>query len=208
MHQVSVITSAPADRRRQAAAYLIVLALAFAIQGCAFLGVIEWLGQASGATRLPRGLAAAQAVNPDLVVLPPDIRHWAALKLPRIAKEQPEIVLIGTSRANQARSAMFRPYAFYNASLTAWTIDQIRTMLDHVTRLAKPRVVIIGLDYFMFIDAYTRAFPQQRDMYYDNDIRIKYQLEVNLIRSLYKYPDLPRRLFDIVRGGRRGVRTA
>jgi hypothetical protein len=200
MHEVLNTANAPGDRRRQAAAYLIVLTLAFAVLGCGFLGVIEWLGQISGATQLPRSLAAAQADNPDLVVLPPDIRHWAALKLPRIAKEQPEIVLIGTSRGNQVRSAMFRPYTFYNASLTAWTIDQIRTMLDHVTQVAKPRVAIIGLDYFMFIDAYTRAFPQQRDMYYDNDFRIKFQLEVNLIRSLYKYPDLPSRLFEFVRG--------
>lgn len=186
--------------RRQAANHLIVLALAVLVVAGTFLGVIEGIGQVSGGTVLPKSMAAAQAGNPDLVVLPPDIRHWAALKIPRIAHEQPEVLVIGTSRLNQVRSAMFKPYSFYNASLTAWTLDQIRAVLDHATRVAKPRVAIIGLDYFMFIDGYTRSFAQQRDMYYDNDMRIKYQLTLNLIRSLYKYPDLRRQVADILGG--------
>jgi hypothetical protein len=181
-------------------AHLLHIALAVLVLAGMLLGLLEWIGQITGATVLPARMAAAQARNPNLVTLLPDIRHWAALKLPRIAHEQPEIVMIGTSRLNQVRRTMFRPYSFYNASLTAWTLDQIRTMLDHVTKVAKPRVVIIGLDYFMFIDGYTRGFPSQRNMYYDNDLRIKYQLEVNLIRSLYTYSDLWLRLADIMRG--------
>jgi hypothetical protein len=168
--------------------YLTALSLALALISSAFLLALEWIGERTGATVLPRQMAAEQAADVNLVALPAEIRHWAALKVPRIAFEQPDIVLIGSSRGNEVRSAMFRPYKFYNASLTCWSLEQMRAMLDQVTKVAKPRVIILSLDYFMFTDVYAASVTKERTMLFDDDLKIEYQSAINLLRSIYKYP--------------------
>jgi hypothetical protein len=182
---------------RQNVRYLVVLAAIFLLIAGGCFAVLAWVGQVTGTTWRPRSLAAAQAHNRDLLVLPVDLRHWAALKVARIAQEQPEIVLIGSSRGNQVRSVMFQPYAFYNASLTAWTIDQVTMMLEHVTRVAKPRVAIITLDYFMFGDTYA-AVNASRTMYFNNDLRIQYQSAIILVRTIFNEPHVRERMIPIL----------
>lgn len=187
---------------RWAARHLAAIASAFLLVGGCLLAVVERIGEVTGATLLPRTMAAIQASDPKALVLPGELRHWGALKLARIAEAQPEVVLIGSSRGNEFRSAMFKPYRFHNAALTAWNIDHLTTMLDRITQVSQPSVVMVGLDYFMFTNRYADSVAIERGMYFD-DLRLKYQAQVYLLRSMYKYPDLFRRIFpDLLRGVR------
>jgi hypothetical protein len=178
------------------ARYLLILSFGFLFCSAAFIIALETTGQITGATWLPRNLAAAQAANRSLVVLPAEIHHWAALKLQRIADDQPDIVLLGSSRGNEVRAVMFRPYTFYNASVTAWSFGQTIDMLDHVTKISQPRVTVLALDYFMFTNAFARDVEPERTMYFDDDLRIKYQSEIDLVRALYKDPYLLQTIVD------------
>ena len=67
---------------------------------------------------------------------------------------QPQIMTVGSSRVLQFRSLFFnkQPHAFYNGGAPAWTLDQIRQLLDRLT--FTPKVLIIGLDQPWFNDAY------------------------------------------------------
>lgn len=154
------------------------------------IGVLEYIGLASDSIKLPRKMAQAQIESPLSLVLPGDLRYWAAYKLPLIAEQKPEIVLVGSSRAGQMRSAMFKPYKFYNASFTAWSVKQVVEMVDQITRVSKPRVIIVALDHFMFTDAYEKSVAVQRSMYFNNDWRFRYDSFFNFIKLLTQRPSL------------------
>jgi hypothetical protein len=121
------------------------------------IACMEWAAWASGAVLMPTRLAQKQFEDPSALVLPNDLRFFAPFKLAHIAIAQPEIVFIGSSRCNELRSAMFRPYIFYNACLSAWTLPQFVKMFDLVTKVSHPRVVMFSLDYFEFTDIYAAA---------------------------------------------------
>jgi len=55
-------------------------------------------------------------------------------QLESAALYKPEIVYISSSRAGEFREQMFRPYSFHNLLFTAWTVDQVTTILDRVSR--------------------------------------------------------------------------
>ncbi len=67
---------------------------------------------------------------------------------------QPQIITVGSSRVLQFRSLFFdqQPSAFYNTGAPAWTLDQVRQLLQGLT--FAPRVLIVGLDQPWFNDAY------------------------------------------------------
>ena len=75
---------------------------------------------------------------------------------------QPEILAVGSSRVLQFRAAFFdrNPQAFYNAAAPAWTLDQVRKLLDRLT--FTPSIVILALDQPWFNDAYVAdVLPEQ-----------------------------------------------
>jgi len=127
---------------------------ALAVTAALLIGCLEFVAAISGAVWTPRMLAQKQIDDPSVLVLPNDLRYFAALKLAHIAVIQPEVVFIGSSRCNELRSVMFRPYDFYNACLSAWTLPQFVKMFDMVTRVSHPRVVMFSMDYFAFSDVY------------------------------------------------------
>jgi len=118
---------------------------------------VNWLGESIGATTSLINLANAQARDRSAIVLPFDLRYWADLKLPRIATEKPDVILISSSRGGEMRSQMLEPYKFYNLSFTAWTMDQVVEIFDRATRDFVPKVAIVSLDYFMFTDRWPKA---------------------------------------------------
>lgn len=128
------------------------------VVGCALLQIalLEYFGWATLEGRPPAAAARLQQDNMPVVFFPTDARNWAAFKLQRIADEQPEIIAIGNSRCSQLRSAMFMPYKFYNACLTAWTVSQLRDFLNRITEVSHPRVVIFSMDYFQLSNSYQR----------------------------------------------------
>jgi hypothetical protein len=180
------LLNAPASRVVSGRSFLIAVLLSVAV----VIALVEWIGWSTGATVPPRRMAAAQDENQKLLVLPPDLKYWASMKLGRIAHDKPEIVFIGTSRCNQFRSAMFSPYIFYNACLTAWTLDQVANMLDLVTRIDRPRVVMFALDYFMFTDQYEVGFSKKFAMEFSYGVRSHVEGLADLERVFLTHPSI------------------
>jgi hypothetical protein len=118
----------------------------------------------------PRSLAQSQQENPKLILEPTGgISQYAAYKLARIKELQPDIIYVGQSRCSQFRSAMFKPYSFYNACLTSWTLDQVREFIERMAAVAKPSIVIVELDYFMFTKEYKAAWTINGTMDFEPD---------------------------------------
>jgi hypothetical protein len=197
------VTAEPLNTIRYLAVVLGVFAPISAILLCA----VVWLGSLSGAILLPEEMGAEQNADPAIVALPFHLRYWAALKLPRIAEEQPEIVSIGSSRGMELRSAMFAPYKFYNASLSAWTVDQEITMVDRITQVARPRIIIVGLDYFMFQGQYARDMARERTMRFANGWWFRHESLGNMMREFWNQPALLADLIDSWRIGNIPIRS-
>jgi len=97
----------------------------------------------------PARAAQAQHDDPTLAWIGP-FRLNVAMKVARARLERPDIVVIGASRAGEFRSAMFKPYGFYNMSMAARSIRRLREVLDVISTDHPPKAVIINLDFFIF----------------------------------------------------------
>jgi len=60
-------------------------------------------------------------------------------------------------------------------SLTAWTLKQVIEMVDRITSVSKPRVIIIGIDYSMLIDQLAATLNAERTMQFENGVRYRYR---------------------------------
>jgi hypothetical protein len=145
---------------------------------------------------LPEEMGIAQNGNPNVIAEPFDLRYWAAFKMQRIAHDQPEVISIGSSRGHEMRSAMFAPYKFYNASLTAWTLAQEIDIVDRITKVSNPRVIIAGIDYTMFTDAVAGVFDRERTMRYNNGLHYRYHGALVAISTVRSDPLLLNLLYE------------
>jgi hypothetical protein len=162
-----VVSSAPQPQtgsRRNLRRYLAIVATLFIVLFLPSIGFLEWAGWRLGAT-VPLSIIAREQQHDRLLWLG-GFRDYAPYKLERIKLVQPEILLVGSSRCAQNREQMFRPYKTYDACLTAWSLDQVVDFIDRATREAKPRVVIVALDYFLFGDDLASTWSKQRAMDY------------------------------------------
>jgi len=153
-------THAELSRPRRYTAILLVL---FALVFVPLLAVLEWVGWRLGAT-VPLSVIAAEQSRSDRLLWLGTFKDYAPYKLERIKVVQPEILLVGSSRCGQAREQMFRPYVAYNACLTAWPLTHVVDFIDRATLAAKPRVVVVALDYFLFGDFLAEAWRKERTM--------------------------------------------
>ena len=144
--------------------YLIIIATLFLAIFAPLAGFLEWAGWRLGATE-PLSIIAREQQADKLLWLGA-FRDYAPYKLERIKLVHPEVLLVGSSRCGQAREQIFRPYKAYNACLTAWPLDHAVDFIDRATREAKPRVVILALDYFLFGDPLADAWRKERTMDY------------------------------------------
>jgi hypothetical protein len=175
--------------------FLGLLALLVALPSLLMLGIIERVGWRTGVTMSPAQLAQLQHQDPQ-IIWAGDGQYYGPFKVARIALEQPELVFIGPSTCNEVRSAMFRPYSFYNACMTAWTISQMRTILDRITQVAHPRVVFVSLDYFMLTEQYVKRWQDKANMDFywgpgssrDQLIRIADTFKLHPLRLAYELP--------------------
>ena len=162
-----VVSSSPQPRTGTSLSlqqYLIVIATLFIAIFAPLAGFLEWAGWRLGATT-PLSILA-QEQQADRLLWLGAFRDYAPYKLERIKLVHPEVLLVGSSRCGQAREQMFRPYKVYNACLTAWPLDHVVDFIDRATRVAKPRVIILALDYFLFGDALADAWRKERTMDY------------------------------------------
>lgn len=145
------------------ARYVAIVIALFVAVFIPLLVVLEWAGWRLGAT-IPLSTIASEQSQTERVVWLGSFKDYAPYKLERIKQVQPEVLLVGSSRCGQARAQMFRPYVAYNACLTAWPLTHVVDFIDRATRLAKPRIVIVALDYFLFGDFLAEAWQKERTM--------------------------------------------
>jgi hypothetical protein len=108
-------------------------------------------------------VAWLQTFDRPFIFLPELSDHTYKLKLEAVRRRRPEVLTLGSSRANQWRSAMFRPDTFYNAANAIFALRDFRRMLEEFEDYA-PRVVIISIDYFTFLPKFESVYRlQSRD---------------------------------------------
>jgi hypothetical protein len=143
--------------------YLAIVGTLFFVVAVPLVSFIEWAAWRLDAT-VPLSTLAREQQGPDNTLWLGAFKDYAAYKLERIKLVQPDVLLVGSSRCGQAREQIFRPYKTYNACLTAWPLEHVVDFIDRATRLAKPRVVIVALDYFLFGDFLAEAWRKERTM--------------------------------------------
>jgi hypothetical protein len=102
---------------------------------------------------------------PDRVWRGGDGHSFLTYKLARIADLKPEVIALGSSRANSFRGDALAPYSFFNAGLTTWTIDQDKRFLELITRNGyAPRALVFTLDYWMFSPGFDHYWGNRFDL--------------------------------------------
>ena len=169
--------------------YLRSFFIAFVAVAILLTAGVGFVGWRIGATITLGQLAKIQSTEHDKIVMPFDLRYWAALKLPRIEIDKPEIIFISSSRAGAARAQMFQPYSFYNMSFTAWTLNQVIDIFDRATRENAARIVIVELDYFMFTDTWEGG-NLKNNMIFGGPMRYLVKSAVDMLQTATKQPSL------------------
>jgi hypothetical protein len=164
--------------------YLLAFAMGTIVATCTFAGLTLYASSLTGAVTL-RQMAQAMRNNHKLIGLPFDLRWWALLKINRLALSPAEVVYISSSRAGTFREQMFRPYQFYNLSFTAWSIDQAISVLSRLKGKMAPRVVIVGLDYFMFTPTWAPGYTE-RNMHFSSFGRYELENGIDFIKTALK----------------------
>jgi hypothetical protein len=160
---------------------------------CPLAAIMLWrVAEPFGASATLADLAELQMKNPDTIILPFDLRHNGAFKLKRAEQEQPEVIVVSSSRAGTLRASMFKPYRFYNFSFTAWTTEQLLDIFERATRNVHPHTAIISLDYFLFTESWEKSNSGTRTMIFDQPLRFMRSNLANFIRTAA----LHRPLFD------------
>ena len=81
--------------------------------------------------------------------------HTQSYKLKSIKVRKPRIITIGSSRVLQFRSKFFKdPSVFFNAGRTIYKIRHIIYFLQKMPEDAKPDIIILGLDQWLFNEKY------------------------------------------------------
>lgn len=104
-----------------------------------------------------KAVAYLGAFGRPFLYLPELSDHSYRFKLEGARLLRPDILVLGNSRMNQWRSAMFRPFSFYNAGNCLYTQRDYRRFLEDLGPYA-PRVIIFSLDFFTFNPAYDEIF--------------------------------------------------
>lgn len=74
-----------------------------------------------------------------------------ALKLMATQARRPDVLALGNSRVSQFRAAAFREgVSFYNATMSATTVDDFRHILDQIPEGDEPELIILGTDHWFF----------------------------------------------------------
>jgi hypothetical protein len=113
-----------------------------------------------GETMPDETAARLQAANPHLIWFAHRDLDAVRFKLIRVDQVRPDILVMGTSRACQFRSAMFHPYSFYNFSRVSWTFRDLTAELRHLPPGYLPKIIIFSLDYTLFASANQTPPPQ------------------------------------------------
>lgn len=135
-----------------------------------------------------RFVAWLQTFSRPFVFLPKLSDHTYKLKQEAIRLREPQVLVLGSSRSNQWRSAMFRPERFYNAGNAIFLQRDFARILEQFAEYA-PRVIIFSLDYFTFTDAFEEVYRRQsRDDIGEFGSREHVKVLSGLISEFFKDP--------------------
>ena len=187
--------SSEASQIRQVLRFAQRLLALVCIPGLLAVALVMVVGWRSGATFSPVEIARMQTADPTLL-WSGDGRYYLMYKAALAEQRHSDIVLLGHSRGTQMRSMMFKPYVFTNGSITAWTIDQLRFALDHVTRHYRPKVAIFNLDYFMLNSTYRDNWAEKSHMalswtdrdYFDGLMNLSWVVKAKPLTMLRRLP--------------------
>ncbi len=73
-------------------------------------------------------------------------------KIAMYARIKPDIVLMGTSTAQQFRQSMFKA-SFYNLGGTGWGPYESAYVLEKILKIHKPKIILFGQDMFALCDS-------------------------------------------------------
>ena len=152
-HAPAPPTDAPTDARLSGGDYLLryfrVLGLLLVFGLCCVLPYTCWWLYASGDLAVERAVTAQSAGN--FVLFGSGVsQDFVDYKLQLYAAVRPEIAVIGSSRVMQFRGHYFRR-SFLNVGGVAGNLAVLRSTVDAMLRLHKPRAVILGLDFWWFM---------------------------------------------------------
>ena len=102
-------------------------------------------------------VAKLQSYGRPFIYLAKFSDHTYRLKVEATLIKKPEILVMGASRSNQWRSAMFRPAVFYNAGNSLYTQRDYRRMLEDIGNNT-PRVIIFSVDFYTFNNDWDATF--------------------------------------------------
>jgi len=153
------------------------------------IGGLEWLGWSTGETYTPRALARALDQNPNFVWMPLRIQAAAALKLGMVDEERPDILLMGHSRLQEVKPAIFRPYSAYNLAAVMWPFNTYTDLLFHLPDGYRPKIIFFTVDFFMFGSKYDEHFRAIAPVYGHGLSENIYHLH-DVLASLSLAPDL------------------
>jgi hypothetical protein len=134
---------------------------------------LEYVAWRIGETRSMRWEAAWQSAGPDREWRSGDARNFLTFKLARTELLKPEILVIGASRTAVIEGDMLRPYTFYNAGFSAWTLNQLHRAIELITASGyAPKAMIITFDYWMFSNGFdqkwTDRFYEEPNPHFDS----------------------------------------
>lgn len=105
-------------------------------------------------------VARLQQGEKPFVFLPKLSDHTYRFKLEVARRRKPEVLVLGSSRVNQWRDAMFNPAPFYNAANAIFVMRDFRRMIEELGD-STPRVVILSVDYFTFLPGFEFVYRYQ-----------------------------------------------
>ena len=147
----------------EARRFFLLLARLILIPMAIFICLFEWMAWRSGDTVPPGTIARWQRDDAKLAWGGPR-EQFSAVKIAGAEIQKPEVLAIGASRAGQLRSAMFRPYTFYNGAMAAFTFKEYLAVLEKIVSTYSPRVVVFSLDYYMFSSAFEDYWEKFADV--------------------------------------------
>ena len=118
------------------------------------------VGLSTGELVPVRFVAWLQTWQRPFVFLPRYSDHTYELKLEGARMRKPEILVLGSSRANQWRSAMFRPAGAFNGANAIFAVGDFRNMLEALGDFS-PKVIIFSMDYFTFMPSFVEVYKSQ-----------------------------------------------
>lgn len=94
----------------------------------------------------------------------------AYYKLESVLSRRPDVLVLGTSRVLAVRSTFFRPdISFFNAGNGVTRLRHFRLFLQRIPRGAEPRLILLGLDQYLFNACFDQLLPDGMESAWASD---------------------------------------